>query len=217
MAGINDTLPEGTDSIINGASSTGDDSVGTSSYAGVSTAPSTGSTYSAGGADYGSGAAGSAATGAKAKLADAASGLKGQAADKAREIAVQGKDRATEALDNISRLVSDAAASVDERVGPQYGAYARQAADAVASLASTLRDKDVDDLFEDARSAVRKSPAIAIGAAAAIGFLIARVAKAGVTPAAETTDSGPSVTSNPVPAAPYTPATPVTPTPPLVS
>ena len=97
----------------------------------------------------------------------------------AHELAAQGKDRATGALDNVARLIGDAAGTVDERVGAQYGDYTRKAAEAVASFASTLKGKDVDDLVKDAGDFVKKSPAVAIGAAAAVGFVLARLIKAG--------------------------------------
>jgi ElaB/YqjD/DUF883 family membrane-anchored ribosome-binding protein len=58
-----------------------------------------------------------------------------------------------------------------------------RASESVAGFASTLRAKDVDELFQDAREAVKKSPAIAIGAAAAVGFLLARVIKSASSPA----------------------------------
>jgi ElaB/YqjD/DUF883 family membrane-anchored ribosome-binding protein len=122
-----------------------------------------------------------------------------QAAAKAREYTGQGKDRAVDALDNVASLVTDAAAAVDEKLGDQYGGYIRQAADAVSGFANNLRDKDADELFDNARDAVRNSPAIAIAAAAAVGFLVARVVKSGLSekPAtdspATSTDTPPAV------------------------
>jgi ElaB/YqjD/DUF883 family membrane-anchored ribosome-binding protein len=106
--------------------------------------------------------------------------LRGQAAEKAREYAVMGKDRAADSLENVQRMIGDAAATVDEKVGEQYGDYVRQAADTVAGLASTLREKDVDELLGDARDMVRQSPAVAIGAATALGFVLARMVKVGI-------------------------------------
>ena len=47
-------------------------------------------------------------------------------------------------------------------------------------FADTLRRKDVDDLYEDARAIVRKSPVVAIGVAAAVGFALVRLVKSGV-------------------------------------
>lgn len=119
------------------------------------------------------------AQGATAQLKGEAVKLKEQAAGKARAFATSGKDKATGALDGFSKLIGDAAGQVDDRLGSQYGDYARTAADAVAALASQLRGKDVDDLVNDARDLVRKSPAVAIGAAAALGFIFVRLIKSG--------------------------------------
>ena len=133
---------------------------------------------------------------AKAKLGEAAAGLKDQATDRAREYAVMGKDRATETLHNFSKMIEDAAATVDDKVGAQYGDYARQAAETVKGFAASLEGKDVDELFEQARDAVAKSPAIAVGAAAAIGFVLSRIAKSGFSPPAA---GGPDVAVAPDP------------------
>ena len=69
---------------------------------------------------------------------------------------------------------------VDDKVGNDYGDYARRAADAVSGAAASLRDKDVEALYDDARAFVSKSPAIAVGAAIVIGFAIARLARSAV-------------------------------------
>ena len=100
--------------------------------------------------------------------------------DKARDYAQQGLERATGALDDVVRMINDAADQIDDKVGSQYGGYARRAADSVGGFGDMLKGKDVDQLFEDAREIVRKSPAVAIGAAAALGFVVARLARAGV-------------------------------------
>lgn len=106
-----------------------------------------------------------------------AQALRGQAADKARQMADQGKERTTDALDSIAKLIGDTASTVDDRIGNKYGDYTRKAADAVSGFATTLRGKDVDDVVKDAGEFVRKSPAVAIGAAAAVGFVLARLIK----------------------------------------
>jgi ElaB/YqjD/DUF883 family membrane-anchored ribosome-binding protein len=49
----------------------------------------------------------------------------------------------------------------------------------VEGFAGKMDAKDVDALAEDARQFVRKSPAVAIGAAAAIGFVLARLVRSG--------------------------------------
>lgn len=122
---------------------------------------------------------------ARKAFADTAASFSEQAGSKVKDYTLQGKDRAVEALDNVASLVGDAAEQVSERLGEQYGGYIRQAADAVEGLASNLRDKDADELIDDARNIVRSSPAIAIAAAAAVGFVLARVVKSGLTPRAQ--------------------------------
>jgi ElaB/YqjD/DUF883 family membrane-anchored ribosome-binding protein len=97
----------------------------------------------------------------------------------ARDAAASGKDKATSALSEVSAMVGNVAGALDDKVGPQYGDYARKAADAVSGLADSLKSKDIDDLLEDARSFVRQRPAVAIGAAAALGFVLTRIVRAG--------------------------------------
>lgn len=104
-----------------------------------------------------------------------ASALKYQASTKAREAAVMGKDKAAGAVGSIAKLLEDTAATVDEKFGKQYGDYARSAADSVSGFASTLESKDLDELATSARDFVKKSPGVAVGAAAVAGFVIARL------------------------------------------
>jgi hypothetical protein len=111
------------------------------------------------------------------RIADEIGKLRGQASEKAFAFASQGKDRASNALEELAKVVNDAAATVDDKVGSDYGDYARRAADAVSGAAASLRDKDVEALYEDARAFVSKSPAVAIGAAIVIGFAVARLAR----------------------------------------
>jgi ElaB/YqjD/DUF883 family membrane-anchored ribosome-binding protein len=49
----------------------------------------------------------------------------------------------------------------------------------VSGVADTLKSKEVDELLEGARDFVRNKPAVAIGAAAALGFVLTRLIKAG--------------------------------------
>ena len=106
--------------------------------------------------------------------------LRDQAGGKVREFADTGKTRATDMLEELSRVVADTADSIDERLGNNYGEYARKAADGVSGFADSLRGKDVDELYDNVRSAVRKSPGLAIGIAAVVGFTLVRLVKAGV-------------------------------------
>jgi hypothetical protein len=192
MSPSTDMLPEGTDHVINGASVTGiEPEYGVEPLrndftAGQSSTQTAGTTREK----------------VRAALDEKAAGLKDQATDKARYYATQGLDKATTTLDDVVKLVDDAAAQIDERVGAQYGDYARRASSSISGLAETLRGKDVDALFADARDVVRKSPAIAIGAAAALGFVVARILKAGT---AETCGQSASTETPAAPAATIVP------------
>ena len=117
---------------------------------------------------------------AKQAIKDGANKYTAQATDKVRTFAEDGKARASGALEQVAQLLTDAAGQVDEKLGSQYGGYARSAADSVSGFADQVKAKDIDELFDDARDLVRKSPAIAVGAAAAIGFVVARLVQSGV-------------------------------------
>jgi ElaB/YqjD/DUF883 family membrane-anchored ribosome-binding protein len=99
----------------------------------------------------------------------------GQAKDAALNGATSAKNVTGEALHGLSKLIADTAETVDSKLGPQYGDYARKAAEAVSGAAKSLDEKDIDQLAEDARNFVRKSPAVAIGAAAIVGFVLMRL------------------------------------------
>jgi len=117
---------------------------------------------------------------AKSAIRDNAGKVTQQASEKVRAFAEQGKERAGGALDQLSQLLTDAASQVDEKLGAQYGNYARQVATSVHGFSDQVLSKDVDDLVDDARALVRRSPGVAIGAAAAIGFVLARLIQAGL-------------------------------------
>lgn len=99
----------------------------------------------------------------------------GEAKSKAGELAVQGKSKASEALTGLSRVVSDNATTIDESLGAKYGDYARSASQKLQDTAAALERKSVEELGEDAREMVRKSPGAAVGLAALAGFLLARL------------------------------------------
>ena len=98
-----------------------------------------------------------------------------QAKSTAREAATTAKNTTGDALHGLSKLISETAETVDSKLGPQYGDYARKAAETVAGAAQSLDEKDIDQLTEEARNFVRKSPAVAIGAAAVVGFVLMRM------------------------------------------
>lgn len=156
-------LPEGTDHIVSGAS-------GDSGRSGGFVATR--------GNDGPSGASGTDRL--VTQVRDQVSTLRGQATDRLRGFADDGKTRATGLLDDFSEVLNDAARSVEQRFGEEYGAYAQRAAGAVSTFAGRVRAKSMDDMIGDTRSFVRKSPGVAIGIAAVAGFALMRVIKTGL-------------------------------------
>ena len=103
-----------------------------------------------------------------------------QAGDKARGLVSQGLERTSETLANVAKMVGDTAPGIDERLGEEYGQYARRAAGAIENVASAIAEKNPDELIEDTRTFVRNSPGIALAGAAVVGFVVARLLKTGL-------------------------------------
>ena len=98
-----------------------------------------------------------------------------QALGKAGELAVEGKQVASDAIASLGKVVGDTAGQIDEKLGAQYGDYARKASRTLQETSAKLESKSVEELGEDARAMVRKSPGVAVGVAAVFGFFIARM------------------------------------------
>src|SRR3954447_19309623 len=119
-------LPEGTDTVIPGAMET-------------DTSDLTGGTSSRGrGSRAASGRSGSGSSALMDKVRTGGDKISEQAADKARGFVGQGMERSAEALANVSKLVGDTAAGLDDRLGEEYGDYARRAAQALETTANRL-------------------------------------------------------------------------------
>ncbi len=106
---------------------------------------------------------------------DEAKDLGEQAKEKAFILAQEGKAKASEAISGLGKLVEDNAATIDDKVGPKYGDYARTAARSMQDAAEKIDNKDLGELGEDAKDFVRKSPGAAVAIAAAAGFVLARL------------------------------------------
>jgi hypothetical protein len=195
-------LPDGTDTIIEGAAKIEDGGTATVEDTALVTEreipaprgdaerPVVGSGSPEGGLARGSSGSGSSGTGGSSGGAGAQgiadrfrSGreqLTSQAGEKARGFVSQGLERTSEALANVARMVGDTAPGIEERLGGEYGDYARRAAGSIESFASNIASKDPDELIEDTRTFVRNSPGVALAGAAVVGFVVARLFKTGL-------------------------------------
>lgn len=221
----NTGLPEGTDHIIDTNIDLGDTGGGSgggsggsgAAGSGASGSGTSGSSTSAGTSGGASSAGGGSAfqfekddadgegRGAPGKAADTIAGqvreqistLKSQAGDRARSLADDGKRQTTDFLQKVAEVVGDAAGSVESRLGGQYAGIGHRASDSINALASSLDDRSVDDLFEDARAFVKRSPAVAVGIAAVVGFAIARVVRSSVSEMSGSSGDGSGGTARP--------------------
>ncbi len=166
-------LPEGTDTVIPGATETRTSAADSATKTrGKSVAKSS-----------------SEGSGLMDKVRSSSSKLSDEAADKARGFVGQGMERSAEAISNVGKLIGDTASGIDDKLGQDYGDYARRAAEALESTANKLSSKDPDELIDDTRNFVRKSPGIALAGAAIVGFALARLVKSGLAGADEDEDN----------------------------
>lgn len=161
-------LPEGTDTVIEGAASTdvnAQDSAGSEPTAEDTPLVARKDSSDRGFAD---------------RIREGREQFASQAGDRARGLVGQGLERTSETLANVSKMIGDTAAGIEERLGPEYGDYARRAAGAIENAANSIASKDPDELIEDSRTFVRNSPGVALAGAAVVGFVVARLLKSGL-------------------------------------
>lgn len=103
-------------------------------------------------------------------------------ADEARE---EGKARANQArdaaADNIDKLAEGARAAASELEDDDAGQlseYVSEAAERMSELSGSLREKSVDELMGDLTRFARDQPAMFLSGSVAIGFGLARFARA---------------------------------------
>lgn len=175
-------LPDGTDKVIEGAAKT--ESGGTATVEDTALATQREIPVPSGDAERPAIGSGSPESGAQGSIVERIrSGreqLSSQAGEKARGLLSQGLERTSEALANVARMVGDTAPGIEERLGADYGDYARRAAGSIENVANTIASKDPDELMEDTRNFVRNSPGIALAGAAVVGFVVARLLKTGL-------------------------------------
>jgi ElaB/YqjD/DUF883 family membrane-anchored ribosome-binding protein len=180
MAGNDGTseLPDGTDTVIEGAART--DEGGTITVEDTALVSERKVPAPSGDVERPVSGSGNPAQGLADRFRSGREQLAGQAGEKARGFVTQGLERGSEALANVARMIGDTAPGIEERLGPEYGDYARRAAGSIENVANTIAEKDPDELIDDTRNFVRNSPGVALAGAAVVGFVIARLLKTGL-------------------------------------
>jgi len=118
-------LPDGTDKVIEGAAITSDNESSADSDRGMVD-----------------------------RFRDSREQLSSQAGERARGFVTQGLERTSEALANVSKMIGDTAAGIDERLGSEYGEYARRAAGSIENVANQIASKDPDELIDDTAAGI---------------------------------------------------------------
>jgi ElaB/YqjD/DUF883 family membrane-anchored ribosome-binding protein len=99
----------------------------------------------------------------------------------AKSAAKSGKDMAADAMKGLADAARQMAGKLDDGELDSGNAkaadYARRAADGMERFSASLKQKEIEEIADDARNAVRNNPAVAVGAAAIIGFALARFLK----------------------------------------
>lgn len=98
---------------------------------------------------------------------------------RAAELANEGKARAGGAICSLGKIVEENAPSLDAKLGIKYGDYARTAGKSMQDAGTKIGEKELNELGDDVKEFVRQSPGMAIGIAAATGFLLARLFRRG--------------------------------------
>lgn len=195
MADTTNKLPEGTDTVIGdaGTGASGTSTSGAINSASARTSATTGDTQTdalitgnggasssrsdslgdASGSDAGNG-------GIRGMVSNVTGKAKDEALGRARGFVGEGLKSSSTTLGNIANIIEETVEQIGERLGPQYGDYAKTASQTIQRYASTLENKDPDELVDDARDLIRKSPAVAITGAAILGFGLVRLLKAGM-------------------------------------
>lgn len=87
------------------------------------------------------------------------------------------KDRATDGLGSIAQAVRQTTGKLREDQQDMVAQYVEKAADQIERLSNSLREKDVNELLQDAQRVARQQPALFIGGSFAVGLLAARFLK----------------------------------------
>ena len=132
-------------------------------------------------ADEASAAAGQVAEQAKAQISEQTERFKGMAGEQ--------KDLFAEQIGGVASAM-DKIASELESTNSTSARYARLIADNADKVSSTIRDNDVDALFNMAQDFGRRQPAAFLGAAALLGFAASRFLMASASRPVETSSTG---------------------------
>lgn len=118
-----------------------------------------------------------AGAGPQAQQTAGGGGIAGKVKERATAQLSTQKDRATDSLGSVASAVRQTGQRLREEQNETVAQYVEQAADQLERLSSSLREKDVAELLQDAQRLARRQPALFIGGSFAVGLIAARFLK----------------------------------------
>lgn len=104
-------------------------------------------------------------------------GIMGRVRNSANAQLTQQKDRATDGLGSVAQAVRQSTQQLREQQHDTIAQYVEQAADQLEKLSARLKEKNVNELMDDAQRFARQRPALFIGSAFALGLIGSRFFK----------------------------------------
>jgi ElaB/YqjD/DUF883 family membrane-anchored ribosome-binding protein len=104
-------------------------------------------------------------------------GIMGRVRNTANTRLSQQKDRATEGLGSVAQAVRQSTQQLRDQKHFTLAQYVEQAADQLDKLSTRLKEKNINELVDDAQRFARQRPALFIGSAFAVGLIGSRFFK----------------------------------------
>lgn len=101
----------------------------------------------------------------------------GMAKEQAKSMLSRTGTQVAGTLDDVCVALHDMASRLDEENHKLVGGYVHSAAEQLDRASSALRNNDVDVIIDRAEQQIRRSPALFLGGAIALGFLMGRFVK----------------------------------------
>jgi YHS domain-containing protein len=102
---------------------------------------------------------------------------KSKAREQARSAIDKQRGRTSDTLGTVANALRQTAQQLQSQQQESMARYADGAANRVERLSGYLRDKDADQLINEAERMVRRQPALFLGGAFALGFVLSRFLK----------------------------------------
>jgi len=127
--------------------------------------------------DFGSTTSTPAATPVQGAQSSQGGGIVGKVKDRAAAQLSTQKDKASDQLGTIVQAVRHSSERLREDQQEVVARYVEKAAEQLERFSESLREKDVNELVQDAQRLARRQPALFVGGSFAVGLLAARFLK----------------------------------------